>query len=106
MDERRQAQVSAVSLIVCTVGVKLLVGRESTPRVVRNSILGSVCDVELDTRLVDLSIVEQGLLEALVADRVAHEQAVERIRRLHKLGVVVAEQLARGQSVDHQEASC
>jgi len=58
--------------------------------------------VELDTRLVDLSIVEQGLLGALQADRVAHEQAVERIRRLHKLGLVVAERLARGQSVYHQ----
>lgn len=58
--------------------------------------------VELDTRLVDLAIVEQGLLGALQADRVAHEQAVERIRRLHKLGLVVAERLARGQPVYHQ----
>jgi hypothetical protein len=55
--------------------------------------------VELDTRVVDLAIVEQGLLGALQADRVAHEQAIERIRRLHKLGLVVAERLARGQPV-------
>jgi uncharacterized protein len=55
--------------------------------------------VELDTRRVDLSIVEQGLLAALQADRVSHEQTIERIRRLHKLGLVVAERLARGEPV-------
>jgi hypothetical protein len=55
--------------------------------------------VELDTKRVDLRIVEQGLLTALSADRVSHEQTVERIRRLHKLGLVVAERLARGEPV-------
>jgi hypothetical protein len=51
--------------------------------------------VELDTRTVDLDIVEQGLLGAMQADRVSHEQTVERLRRLHKLGLLVAERLAR-----------
>jgi hypothetical protein len=55
--------------------------------------------VELDTRQVDLAVVDQGLLTALRADRVSHEQTVERIRRLHKLGLVVAERLARGEPV-------
>jgi len=55
--------------------------------------------VELDTKTVDLEIVEQGLLAALRVDRVSHEQTVERIRRLHKLGLVVAERLARGEPV-------
>jgi len=55
--------------------------------------------IELDTRQVDLEIVEQGLLAALRADRVSHDQTVERIRRLHKLGLVVAERLARGEPV-------
>ena len=55
--------------------------------------------VELDTRLVDLAIVEQGLLAAMAADLIAHEQTVERIRGLHKLGLVVAERIARGQPV-------
>jgi DNA-binding transcriptional ArsR family regulator len=55
--------------------------------------------VELDVRRVDLEIVEQGLLAALRADRVSHEQTIERIRRLHKLGLVVAERLARGEPV-------
>jgi uncharacterized protein len=55
--------------------------------------------IELDTRKVDLEIVEQGLLAALRVDRVSHEQTVERIRRLHKLGLVVAERLARGEPV-------
>lgn len=53
--------------------------------------------IELDTRTVDLVIAEQGLLGALAADRLANEQVVERIRRLHKLGLQVAERVARGQ---------
>jgi hypothetical protein len=53
--------------------------------------------VELETRSIDLAIVEQGLLAALSSDRVSHEQTTERIRRLHKLGLVVAQRLARGQ---------
>jgi len=55
--------------------------------------------VELDTRLIDLGTVEQGLLAALRADRISHDQTVERIRRLHKLGLVVAERLARAEPV-------
>jgi uncharacterized protein len=55
--------------------------------------------VELDTRRIDMPLVDQGLLSALSADRVSHEQTVERIRRLHKLGLVVAERLARGEQV-------
>lgn len=55
--------------------------------------------IELDTRQVDGSIVEQGLLMALAVDRVSHEQTVERIRGMHRLGLVVAERLARGQPV-------
>ena len=53
--------------------------------------------VELGTREVDLGIVEQGLLAALRADRISHEQSVERIRSIHKLGLVVAARLARGE---------
>jgi hypothetical protein len=55
--------------------------------------------VELDTRQIDLSVVEQGLLAAMAADRIAHEQIVERIRRSHRLGLAVAERIARGQPV-------
>jgi hypothetical protein len=55
--------------------------------------------VELETRLVDLAVVEQGLLAAMAADRVAHEQILERIRRSHKLGLLIAERIARGQPV-------
>jgi DNA-binding transcriptional ArsR family regulator len=55
--------------------------------------------VELGTRTVDLTVVEQGLLGAMATDRIAHEQITERIRRSHKLGLVVAERLARGQPV-------
>ncbi len=55
--------------------------------------------VELETRLIDLGIVEQGLLAAMATDRIAHEQIVERIRRSHRLGLVVAERVARGQTV-------
>ena len=55
--------------------------------------------VELETRLIDLGIVEQGLLAAMATDRIAYEQIVERIRRSHRLGLVVAERVARGQPV-------
>jgi uncharacterized protein len=53
--------------------------------------------IELDTRRVDTAVAEQGLLAALAADRVSHEQTVERIRGLHKLGLLIAERLARGE---------
>lgn len=55
--------------------------------------------VELQTRDVDLDIVEQGLHSAMRSERAAHEQTVERIRREHKLGLAVAERVARGQPV-------
>jgi hypothetical protein len=58
--------------------------------------------VELETRLIDLSVVEQGYLAALASDRISHEQIVERIRSLHKLGLAVAERLARGDPVYRQ----
>jgi hypothetical protein len=58
--------------------------------------------VELDTRMIDLNVVEQGYLAALRSDRISHEQTVERIRRLHKLGLIVAERLARGEPVYRQ----
>lgn len=55
--------------------------------------------IELDVRTIDLDVVEQGLLAAMAADRIAHEQTVERIRRAHRLGLVVAERIARGRPV-------
>jgi hypothetical protein len=58
-----------------------------------------LASVELETQRIDVPVVDQGLLGALAADRVSHEQTVERIRRLHKLGLVVAERLARGEQV-------
>jgi hypothetical protein len=57
--------------------------------------------VELGTHLIDLTVVEQGLLGAMATDRLAHEQITERIRRSHKLGLVIAERIARGQPVYH-----
>ena len=55
--------------------------------------------IELDTRLIDPLVVEQGLQAAMSADRIAHEQIVERVRRAHKLGLTVAERVSRGQPV-------
>jgi DNA-binding transcriptional ArsR family regulator len=55
--------------------------------------------VELGSLLIDLTVVEQGLLDAMAADRIAHEQIAERIRRSHKLGLVVVERLVHGQPV-------
>jgi hypothetical protein len=58
-----------------------------------------LASIELDTLRVDLALIEQGLLGAMAADRLSHEQTIERIRGLHKLALVVAERLARGQQV-------
>lgn len=55
--------------------------------------------VELDTRRIDLDSVELGLLAAMATDRIAHEQTVERVRRLHKLGLLTAQRIAREQPV-------
>jgi uncharacterized protein len=55
--------------------------------------------VELELREVDLDVVEQGLIAALRAERPSHEQTVERIRRLHKLGLQIAQRLARREPV-------
>jgi DNA-binding transcriptional ArsR family regulator len=55
--------------------------------------------IELDLRAIDLDIVEQGMAAAMAADRIAHEQVVERIRRSHKLALVVAERVARRRPV-------
>ena len=58
-----------------------------------------LASVELETQTIDLALVEQGLVGALRGDRISHEQTVERIRQLHRLGLVVAERLARGETV-------
>jgi hypothetical protein len=58
--------------------------------------------VELEQRAVDLAVVEQGLLGALRSECAGHEQTVERIRRLHSLGLVIAERVARGEPVYRQ----
>jgi hypothetical protein len=55
--------------------------------------------IELETRTIDLNVVEQGLLAAMSADRLAYEQVVERIRRAHRLGLVVAQRVARNRPV-------
>jgi uncharacterized protein len=57
-----------------------------------------LASVELETREIDLSIVEQGLVGALRSERASHEQTIERIRREHKLGLLIAERLARGEA--------
>ena len=51
--------------------------------------------VLLETRAIDLDLVEQGYLSALRAERVNNEQSLERIRRAHKLGLQVARRIAR-----------
>jgi hypothetical protein len=53
--------------------------------------------LELDTRQIDLELVQLGFERALEGDRPTMEQIVERIRLLHKNGVVIARTVARGQ---------
>ncbi len=54
--------------------------------------------IELDTREIDLELVELGFQRALEGDRPTMEQVVERVRLLHKHGLAVARAVAAGQS--------
>ena len=53
--------------------------------------------IELDTRAIDLDLVQVGFERALEGDRPTMEQIVERIRLLHKNGLLVARTVAAGQ---------
>jgi uncharacterized protein len=55
--------------------------------------------LELDTREIDLDLVQVGFERALEGDRPTMEQVVERIRLLHKNGLLVARTVAAGQPV-------
>jgi hypothetical protein len=56
-----------------------------------------VLSLELDTRTIDLDLVRLGFERALEGDRPTMEQIVERIRLLHKQGLLVARTVAAGQ---------
>ena len=64
--------------------------------------------IMLNERSIDLALVTQGLALALEGDAAVNEQAVERIRRAHKLGLVVARRIALGdepyRELDDREA--
>lgn len=53
--------------------------------------------LELDTREIDLDLVQVGFERALQGDRPTMEQVVERVRLLHKQGLPVARAVAAGQ---------
>jgi hypothetical protein len=53
--------------------------------------------LELDTRKIDLDLVQLGFQRAIEGDRPTMEQIVERIRLLHKHGLLVARTVAAGQ---------
>jgi uncharacterized protein len=53
--------------------------------------------LELDTRTIDLELVQLGFERAIQGDRPTMEQIVERIRLLHKQGLLVARTVAAGQ---------
>jgi len=55
--------------------------------------------LELDTHEIGLDLVELGFQRALEGDRPTMEQLVERIRLLHKQGLVIARTVARGQQL-------
>ena len=53
--------------------------------------------LELDTREIDLDLAQLGFERAIEGDRPTMEQIVERIRLLHKQGLLVARTVAAGQ---------
>jgi uncharacterized protein len=54
--------------------------------------------IELGTREIDLDLVQLGFERALRGDRPTMEQIVERVRLLHKHGLLVARAIAAGQA--------
>ena len=54
--------------------------------------------IELGTREIDLELVQLGFERALDGDRPTMEQVVERIRLLHKHGLLVAREVAAGRA--------
>jgi hypothetical protein len=58
--------------------------------------------IELDTRDVDLDLVQVGFDRAIEGDRPTMEQMVERIRLLHKQGLSVARAVAAGQPLSRR----
>lgn len=60
--------------------------------------------VLLETRKIDLALVDQGYRTAIEGERVNHEQTLERLRRAHRLGLEVARRIARGQAPYHELA--
>jgi hypothetical protein len=54
--------------------------------------------IELGTREIDLELVQLGFDRALEGDRPTMEQVVERVRLLHKHGLVVAREVAAGRA--------
>jgi uncharacterized protein len=68
----------------------------ATMRVAQQAHLVSL---ELDTREIGLDLVELGFQRALEGDRPTMEQMVERIRLLHRHGLLVARTVAAGDSI-------
>jgi hypothetical protein len=54
--------------------------------------------IELDTREIDLDLVQLGFERALAGDAPTMEQIVERVRLLHKHALLVARAVAAGES--------
>jgi uncharacterized protein len=55
--------------------------------------------IMLATRTINLELVEQGFQLALEGDSASNEQAVERIRQAHRLGLLIARRVALGEEL-------
>jgi uncharacterized protein len=55
-----------------------------------------MASVLLDTRKIDLTVVEQGYRAALEGEWMSHEQSVERLRDSHRYALQVARRIAQG----------
>jgi hypothetical protein len=85
----------------CTIGDAALdriveLGGEHPRATMRIAQQTHLVSLELDTRKVDLELVQLGFERALEGDRPTMEQIVERMRLLHKHGLLVARIVAAG----------
>jgi hypothetical protein len=101
-DEWRRGLAERFAADECTIGEPALariaeLGAGHPRATMRIAQQAHLVSIELDTRHIDLDLVQLGFQRALEGDRPTMEQVVERVRLLHKHGLPVARAVAAGQ---------
>jgi uncharacterized protein len=100
-DQWRRGLAERFAVDDCTIGAAALtriveLGGGHPRATMRIAQQAHLVSIELDTREIDLDLVQLGFDRALEGDRPTMEQVVERVRLLHKHGLLVARAVAAG----------